>query len=197
MSHIEQNDPPRTTVEKLMFQVAHGLLYLHMKKVVHGDLHGNNILINDEGNACLTDFGLSSSTYITKGTHTSRPGGAIRWMAPELHQPQIYGFDTLKRTEESDVYGFACVILEVFTRRHPFVDAPTDIAVILKVAQGERPDRPPGVMSDGLWSLVQDCWKQQPSDRLKMDDIIERLKAMDFGMCSCDDSESDQKNLHS
>jgi hypothetical protein len=65
----------------------------------------------------------------------------------------------------------------------PFADIKGESAVIRKVMEGKRPDRPPDeTMSDGLWILVQDSWKQQPSDRPKMEDIIDRLKAMDFGI---------------
>jgi serine/threonine protein kinase len=73
----------------------------------------HNILISDEGNACLTDFGLSCSVDVTLGTHTSRPGGTIRWMAPELHEPERFGFPILQRTTESDIYALGCVFLEV------------------------------------------------------------------------------------
>ncbi|KAJ6486663.1 kinase-like domain-containing protein, partial [Mycena sanguinolenta] len=46
-------------VNKLLYQIAQGLEYLHLHDIVHGDLRGANILIKEDWSACLADFGLS------------------------------------------------------------------------------------------------------------------------------------------
>jgi len=46
-------------------------------------------------------------------TNTSHNAGSIRWMAPELHNPEMFDLTELRRTAASDVYAFACVTLEV------------------------------------------------------------------------------------
>lgn len=76
-----------------------------------------NILINDEWQACLADFGLARVSDLTVGTHTSNHHGSTRWMAPELHDPDAFGLGRFLRTPESDVYAFACVCMEVGQRR--------------------------------------------------------------------------------
>ncbi|KAJ8595182.1 kinase-like protein, partial [Rhizopogon salebrosus TDB-379] len=73
-----------------LYNVADGLHYLHSESVVHGDLTSNNVLINEGGQACLTDFGLSSMMKIGERfeylrLNEKRPG-AVRWLAPELIQ---------------------------------------------------------------------------------------------------------------
>lgn len=77
-----------------------------------------NILVKQDGSACLADFGLMSivldpeTTDITAstdgGTH-----GTYRWMSPELFYPNDFGLDKFQVTKESDCYAFGMVIYEV------------------------------------------------------------------------------------
>ncbi|KAJ7144140.1 kinase-like domain-containing protein [Mycena epipterygia] len=102
----------RTTIR----EIAEGLAYLHDRKVVHGDLRGSNILVDDTGHACLADFGLTVLTDATANTESNTGAGSVRWMAPETLTPPVYA-----RTPESDIYAFGCVCLEV--SRSPLMGA--------------------------------------------------------------------------
>ncbi|KAF8175252.1 kinase-like domain-containing protein [Mycena galopus ATCC 62051] len=77
----------RATVDKLLFQIAQGIEYLHSRNIVHGDLKGANILINDDWTACLADFGLSAFTDVTSTRSSTQRAGSAYWMAPELIAP--------------------------------------------------------------------------------------------------------------
>lgn len=96
-----------------MFEIAQGLAYLHSQDIIHGDLRGSNILVDDDWHVRLADFGLSVFSDATAATQTSHRGGSVRWMSPELHLPQSCGLDTFQRTFASDVYSFAFVCVEV------------------------------------------------------------------------------------
>ncbi|TFK43199.1 hypothetical protein BDQ12DRAFT_168524 [Crucibulum laeve] len=108
MKHLEENGS--MNISNRLFEVALGLEYLHSQNIVHGDLRGGNILINDEWQACLAGFGL---TIVSEVTFTSHTHGSIRWMAPELHYPKLFNLFRSVRTSASDTYSFACVCLEV------------------------------------------------------------------------------------
>ena len=74
-----------------------------------------NILINGDGRAVITDFGLAKvkgeiSEYTDK--QSSMLAGSTRWMAPELSEG---GETPVRITKESDVWAFAMTILEVIT----------------------------------------------------------------------------------
>ncbi|KAJ7760420.1 kinase-like domain-containing protein [Mycena metata] len=58
-------DHGRGDVDKLLYEIAQGLEYLHSHDIVHGDLRGSNILITQDWSACLADFGLSAFTDAT------------------------------------------------------------------------------------------------------------------------------------
>lgn len=44
---------------------------------------------------------------------TTNKNGSVRWMAPELHDPEHFELDHFERTQETDVYSFGCTVLEV------------------------------------------------------------------------------------
>ncbi|KAJ7229443.1 kinase-like domain-containing protein, partial [Mycena rebaudengoi] len=96
-----------SNVDKLLYEIVQGLAYLHSSRIVHGDLRGTNILINEDWSACLADFGLSIVDNATFSTTTNR-GGSLYWMAPELLVPDQFGLK-FALTPASDVYAFGCV----------------------------------------------------------------------------------------
>ncbi|KAF5387289.1 hypothetical protein D9757_005805 [Collybiopsis confluens] len=171
------NEYAHVNVEQKIFEIAQGLNYLHSMNLVHGDLRGSNILIDDEWHVCLADFGLAVFGDGTLGT-PSHQGGSTRWMAPELHHPAAFDLLHFKRTFASDVYSFACVAVELFTGRPPFPDIPHDSAVMLRVMAGERPERPAGprAVPDRLWDVIQLCWRHNPRERPSMSRVIEMMK---------------------
>jgi serine/threonine protein kinase len=100
-----------------LLEIAQGLGYLHSLDIIHGDLRGTNILISDDGHACLSDFGLatafSESDSTAAMTSSSNRAGSTQWLAPELIDPKSFGCERYVRTTASDVYAYACVCVEV------------------------------------------------------------------------------------
>ncbi|KAL0577764.1 hypothetical protein V5O48_004222 [Marasmius crinis-equi] len=89
--------PAHINAVRQLFEVIQGIEYLHSKGVVHGDIKGANILIDDGFHPRLADFGL---TVFHDGQHsTTDHGGTLRWMAPEL-----FSGDNTGRTFASDVF---------------------------------------------------------------------------------------------
>ncbi|KAJ7207633.1 kinase-like domain-containing protein [Mycena pura] len=169
-------DHGKANVDKLLFEVAQGMQYLHSQNIVHGDLRGANILITHDWHACLADFGLARFSDATVATHTSHRAGSIRWMAPELIDPGLFKMQFL-RTPASDVYAFGCMCLELYTGRPPFIGL-SETAAMLQVIRGGRPDRPTQeeqAMTAALWQFVNECWEQTSASRPSSKDVVERL----------------------
>ncbi|KAJ7748023.1 kinase-like domain-containing protein [Mycena metata] len=99
----------RSTVDKLLFEIAQGLQYLHSRNIVHGDLRGANILISETWTACLADFGLSALADTTSTLHSTKRSGSLYWMAPELIDPGRFGCEFL-RTPASDVIRYCSIV---------------------------------------------------------------------------------------
>ncbi|KAJ7266635.1 kinase-like domain-containing protein [Mycena rebaudengoi] len=107
LKYLEEHG--RQDVDRLLWEVAQGLEYLHSRNIVHGDLRGGNVLIDNGEHAQLADFGLAVVTDATIDTTSTTQRGSLRWMAPELLNPEL----EFKRTRASDVYAFACLCVEV------------------------------------------------------------------------------------
>lgn len=139
--------------------------------------------------ACLADFGVSivatESCFKWSGVGVSRTG-TLRWLAPELLDGSCP-----HNTLQTDIYAFACVCYEVrkfpdtyhdclsdrpqlYSGNIPFHDLKRDGQVIVLVSQGHRPTRP-GHISNGMWSLIQECWEQETSGRPTSREIMDRL----------------------
>ncbi|KAF9457392.1 kinase-like domain-containing protein, partial [Collybia nuda] len=178
LRHLSENWG--VNIDKLIDEIAQGLGYLHSQKVVHGDLRGNNILINDRWEACLADFGLSIISDATLSKESSNRHGSVRWMAPELLQPEAFELDRFVRTTASDIYAFGCVCLEVYTGKPPFVDVVHEPAVMFGVLEGKRPVQPSSdagrPISNNVWSLIEQCWSQEPSARPSTRRVIEIME---------------------
>ncbi|KAJ7778493.1 kinase-like domain-containing protein [Mycena metata] len=161
-------------VDKLLYQVAQGLEYLHSQNIVHGDLRGTNILITKDWTACLTDFGLSGFSDATASTSTGRRG-SLYWMAPELLSPDRFGLKFI-RTPATDVYAFGCLCLELYTGRAPFSHLP-EPAAMMKIINGERPElrSGPPPMPVILWEHVSEYWAESPISRPVTEVVVKHM----------------------
>ncbi|CAL1715566.1 unnamed protein product [Somion occarium] len=157
-------------------EVASGLAYLHEEGIIHGDLRGANILIDSDWSVRLADFGVAVFVVeeVVSQPFNSTRAGNPRWQAPELLAPAFEDDLTLKRprpTAQSDIFAFACVVVEVFTSKNPYSNIPSDYTVAHKIVQGIRPLRPDTTTSeqvavpDDLWLLAERCWDEQPMKR--------------------------------
>ncbi|MCI0633149.1 MAG: protein kinase [Actinobacteria bacterium] len=131
-------------VALLLDQVGSALAAAHSQGVVHRDVKPGNILLDEEGNAYLADFGIAKDLSATERTETGAIKGSLLYVAPE----QIRG-DTV--TPTTDLYALGFVLFEAIVGEHPFEDVP-DIAVLerqmhapIPSAIERRADLPPAV----------------------------------------------------
>ena len=135
-----------------------------------------NILIDNNGRACLANFGLL--TIISdEPTVASAAVGATtaQWMSPELLDPESFGLKDSRPTKPSDRYALGMVIYEVLGGQAPFAHD-SFLAVASKVVKGERPERPQGaegeLFTDNIWQMLELCWKPQPRDRINAQGVL-------------------------
>ncbi|KAI0031965.1 kinase-like domain-containing protein, partial [Vararia minispora EC-137] len=155
----------------LVYDIVAGMTYLHGpgRNIVHADLKGVNILIDDKCHALIADFGLSRSSAMDvirsrTALSTQRggiPPGTLRWMAPECLRGE-------KPTKASDIYSLGITIWEArnsFFCIKSYVVHWEHLIFNHVVTEGNRPPRPVLLHYDPLWELVQKCWDALPSSR--------------------------------
>jgi len=163
---------------KLLLEIAEGLKYLHNFEpaVIHGDLKGTNILISENGVACLADFGLSHRSFqgdYQENSNEWHDGGNPRWKAPELLRAATP--EEGERTMKSDIFAFGRVIVEVFTGKVPFAYVSSNTLVSMLVAKGKQPRKPKGI-DDRVWGLAKDCSQMESGKRPNAQNVVQRLQ---------------------
>jgi serine/threonine-protein kinase len=103
---------PDETVD-LAAQLARGLDALHDKRVLHRDVKPSNVLLDGEGTAALTDFGLARASDSTRLTADGQLLGTPHYLAPEL-------IEGAEATAQSDLYALGCVLYESLVGEPPF-----------------------------------------------------------------------------
>ncbi|KAJ3537960.1 hypothetical protein NM688_g6590 [Phlebia brevispora] len=177
--------------------ITDGLWYLHEEGIVHGNLHGSQILVDDYGLVRLADFGMAPLVILKRElTETVNTGQedvmcrGDRWMPPELLR-EVPGYslrDTRAmwnltlRSPAVDSYAFASTVVEIYSLSEPVFNekerpsrTPT-WQVREWIRNGHRPLRPRDnrgryLIPDALWGLMQDCWRDDPVVRPTMQAI--------------------------
>jgi serine/threonine-protein kinase len=105
---------PWHEVVELAIPICEALHYAHEKGVVHRDLKPSNLMISDQGQVKLTDFGIAKDLDAEALTATGRTLGTAAYMAPE----QITGGAPI--SHKTDLYALGCVLYQMLTGRTPF-----------------------------------------------------------------------------
>ncbi|KIJ07120.1 hypothetical protein PAXINDRAFT_90906 [Paxillus involutus ATCC 200175] len=180
-SYLERRNDTLTKVERLTLlgDVAAGLQYcrLHSQFVVHGDLSGSNVLIDDKGRARISDFGLLTllAELETPTFETSIPRKrTLRWAAPELLGASGGGVNP---SPQSDVYSFGGIMLQILTGKVPYHYLVNDAPVVLAIRKGETPKRPSeDLVTDRQWAFMQRCWTPATVARPSGEEIVEFVR---------------------
>ncbi|KAG0691860.1 kinase-like domain-containing protein [Suillus ampliporus] len=166
---------------KLLSDIASGLHYLHSSQVVHGDLGGSNILVMENGTACLSDFGLSDvlSEFFGASNFSSTIAGNIRWGAPELFAlPETEdGISTNRPSKEADIYSFGSIMLQVLSGKVPYYYIKQQMQIVVMVVDGKRPRRPEDPqIAEEHWNMIECCWSAR-NVRPSSEDILRFVAA--------------------
>jgi serine/threonine-protein kinase len=140
-------------------EIGRGLTAAHGRKLVHRDVKPQNVLIDLDGRAKVTDFGIARSLESKGLTATGRVLGTTDYVAPE----QAMGEDV---DERSDVYSLGVVLYEMLTGDVPF-QAETQVGVAMKHVNEPLPDvrqlRPE--VSAAIAAVVERATAKDPRDR--------------------------------
>ncbi|TMW67295.1 hypothetical protein Poli38472_012411 [Pythium oligandrum] len=160
---------------KIALHVAHALTYMHSLQpaVLHRDLKSRNILLDNELNAKLTDFGVSRER--ADSTMTAGVGSSL-WMAPEVMMGERYD-------EKADVFSFGVVLSELDSHELPYahaVEAGTgrklpDTAILQLVSLGRLQVAFAHAGDSPMSQLGLDCVAVDPKARPTAAEVLYRV----------------------
>ena len=158
---------PIPMVQAILGQTASAFGYAHRRGVVHRDIKPGNILIDDEGWAVVTDFGIAKVSEAEQLTSTGLSVGTPTYMSPEQVAAQPV-------TGASDQYSLGVVAYEMLTGKPPFTGGGMMAMMYAHVHQAPapieatRPDCP-----EGLRTAVMRMMAKEPADRWpSVEDVI-------------------------
>ncbi len=156
---IARGPLPLEEVVRLTAQIAEGLDYAHRRGIVHRDIKPSNVLLDEEGNAYLTDFGIAKVAETTASLTGSGVVGTPAYMAPEMAEPG--GVSVLV-----DVYALGVTLFQMLTGRLPF-EADTPMGLLMAHVTKPvpdvhplRPDLPPAVQG-----VLERALAKRPAER--------------------------------
>jgi serine/threonine protein kinase len=119
----------------ILLSISAGLDFIHENNLFHGNLHGGNVLIEDEAEidgieARISDTGLNG--LVNECNLTNKFFGVVPFIAPEV-------FNGKSLTKESDIYSFGMIMYMLSAGVQPYYDRPHNEVLICEICSGLRP----------------------------------------------------------
>ncbi|AJD90952.1 non-spific serine/threonine protein kinase [Jeotgalibacillus malaysiensis] len=157
----------------IMLQLTSAIAHAHHNGIIHRDIKPQNILIDQEGNIKITDFGIAMALSATAITQTNSVMGTVHYLSPE----QARGGTASKK---SDIYSLGIVMYELITGTLPY-EGESPISIALKHLQSDLP-RPSEVVEDlpqSLENVILKAAAKDPHYRYaSADEMTEDLKTV-------------------
>ncbi|CAD8115805.1 unnamed protein product [Paramecium sonneborni] len=148
-------------------QILLGLHFLHSKGVIHRDIKGANILINQDGKVKLADFGSGKQLSEIKHDIVGSLCGTPNFMAPEVINQQQYG-------KKADIWSLGCTMIEMATGHPPFYEIKNIYTVMVKISKlTEMIPIPEELKSEHAKDFLRRCLQLNPEDRWEAVDLLE------------------------
>lgn len=161
-SYIQENGVlSEKDISQYIKQCLHGLSYLHDRGIIHRDIKGANILLDNDHKVKISDFGLSKQEH-TSAQRFSMQGTAY-WMAPEVARAS-------KSTTKADIWSLGCLVIEIYNGEHPYPEL-TTFQAIFKIGSGIKPHIPTDCSSN-MKDFLSSCFEIDPEKRASAEGLL-------------------------
>lgn len=150
---------------KILHDVSAGLEYLHSQGIVHQDIKPDNILVDDECNFMVTDFGISTRTDSMGHGASGRSGGTREYMGPERCVSGALA------EREGDIWALGASIYQLLTGYPPFGDHGG-----LVQASGEPIPEMPANLQPEVADMIRACLDADPQSRPTAEQIRKKTE---------------------
>ncbi|OWZ14472.1 STE/STE11 protein kinase [Phytophthora megakarya] len=153
-------------------QIVQGVVYLHQMGIIHRDIKGANVLVNEQGVSKLADFGCSKqipqmlTTSLEESLRSIR--GSIPWMAPEVVKQTGHGY-------KADIWSIGATVIEMATAKHPWPQCHNGLAAMYTIAMATAPPPLPEHLSVEAKEFLRRCFCIDPEERATALELSEHV----------------------
>ena len=160
-------------IRNFVRQILAGLSYLHGRDIIHRDIKGANVLVDNKGNIKISDFGISKRVEASallapqkNGGHIHRPSlqGSVFWMAPEVVKQTSY-------TRKADIWSLGCLVVEMFTGTHPFPNC-SQLQAIFQIGNSSAKPSTPDKASEEGKAFLSRTFETDHEKRPSADELL-------------------------
>lgn len=158
---------PEDVIRSYTLQILEGLEYIHYHNLIHTDIKGANILVDENGNCKLSDFGGTTIIRPDKDSNTNCLDfkGTANWIAPEIIKQQ-------EHSRYSDIWSLGCTIIEMCTGEPPWSEYKNHLAAVYQILVTENPPKLPENVSKNLRSFLERCFMMNPTERANVVELL-------------------------
>jgi hypothetical protein len=160
---------------ELARQIASAIDYLHERSIIHRTLTPTNVLLDDQHNVLISDYGLCELKDSIRYS-TQQLGRQPAYFAPELFPCERADMLAAHLYDRKvDVYAFGVLLWAIWSRVEPFADLmPRDVPPLIR--QGKRPPLEHAKAPPVFEKLIQACWHDEPAKRPEFTSIVRVLE---------------------
>lgn len=164
---LQKTGPLDESIARLyLAQILRGCAYLHENGIVHRDIKCANILVSNQGEIKLTDFGTAKKIRNDTVNGCQTFSGTPFWMAPEVIKNEEYG-------RKADVWSIGCTLVEMITGKHPWYPLQNAFAVMYHVTNTDSPPEIPPTTSAAAIDFLSLCLQRDPDYRPTVDELLQ------------------------
>jgi mitogen-activated protein kinase kinase kinase len=163
-------------IRNFVRQILAGLSYLHSRDIIHRDIKGANILVDNKGGIKISDFGISKRveasamlgpSAVGGRGHLHRPSlqGSVYWMAPEVVRQTAH-------TKKADIWSLGCLVVEMFIGAHPFPDC-SQLQAIFAIGNNQAKPTIPDHASKEARAFLEATFEVDHEKRPDADDLLQ------------------------
>ncbi|XP_066327136.1 mitogen-activated protein kinase kinase kinase NPK1-like [Miscanthus floridulus] len=158
---------PEAVIRKYTKQLLHGLEYLHRNGIIHRDIKGANILVDNKGCIKLADFGASKQVEkLATATAAKTMKGTPYWMAPEV----IVGSG---HNCSADIWSVGCTVIEMATGKPPWSHEYQEVSLLYYVGTTKSHPPIPEHLSTEAKDFLLKCLQKEPEMRSVASDLLQ------------------------